>query len=110
MRNGTMVNLAALGIFFCVSAVASLESQPPAPLLTPESRLPARHSVPVFGQKIVYYDMGSGPVIILVHGFRSEARFDWGNVLLPISQHHRVIAMDQIGFGASDKPFIDYSI
>jgi len=85
-------------------------AQAPAPLLTPESKLPARHSVPVFGQKIVYYDIGSGPVIVLVHGFGSEARFDWGNVLLPLSQHHRVIAMDQIGFGASDKPFIDYTI
>ena len=90
--------------------VLSLGAQTPAPLLTPESKLPARHSVPVFGQKIVYYDIGVGPAIVLVHGFGSEARFDWGNVLLPLSQHHRVIALDQIGFGGSDKPFIDYSI
>jgi pimeloyl-ACP methyl ester carboxylesterase len=94
----------------CVAVATSLVAQTPAPLLTPESKLPARHSVAVFGQKIVYYDMGTGPVIVLVHGFGSEARFDWGNVLLPLSQHHRVIALDQIGFGGSDKPFIDYSI
>ena len=90
--------------------VSTGRAQSPAPLLTPESQLPARHSVAVFGQKIAYYDAGSGPVIVLVHGFGSEARFDWGNVLLPLSKHHRVIALDQIGFGASDKPFIDYSI
>ncbi len=101
---------AALVFSICVAVAASLGAQTPAPLLTPESQLPARHSVPVFGQKIVFYDMGAGPVIVLVHGFGSEARFDWGNVLLPLSKHHRVIALDQIGFGASDKPFIDYSI
>ena len=86
------------------------QTPPPAPLLTPESRLPAKLSVPVFGQKIAYYDIGSGPVVVLVHGFGSEARFDWGNVLLPLAEHHRVLALDQIGFGSSDKPFMDYSI
>jgi pimeloyl-ACP methyl ester carboxylesterase len=82
----------------------------PVPLLMPESRLPAKVSVSVFGQNIVFYDTGSGPVVVLVHGFGSEARFDWGNVILPLAEHHRVIALDQIGFGGSDKRFVDYSI
>ena len=38
----------------------------PAPLLMPESRLPAKLSVPVFGQNIAFYDVGSGPVVVLV--------------------------------------------
>jgi pimeloyl-ACP methyl ester carboxylesterase len=105
-----MAKRAALVSWACTTLVGVVAAQAPAPLLIPESQLPARHSASVFGQKIVYYDMGSGPAIVLVHGFGSEARFDWGNVLLPLSQHHRVIALDQIGFGASDKPFIDYSI
>ena len=91
----------------CLTAPLAAES---APLLIPASKLPAKHSIAAFGQKIMYYDMGSGPVLVLVHGFGSEARFDWGNVLIPLSAHHRVIALDQVGFGASDKPFIDYSI
>jgi pimeloyl-ACP methyl ester carboxylesterase len=82
----------------------------PPPLLTPESSLPTKLSASVFGQKIAYYDTGKGPVVILVHGFGSEARFDWGNVILPLAEHHRVLALDQIGFGSSDKPFVDYSI
>lgn len=81
-----------------------------APLLMPESRLPAQRSTLVFGQKIVYYDVGSGPVVVLVHGFGSQARFDWGNVIIPLSKEHRVVALDQIGFGGSDKPFIDYQV
>lgn len=79
-------------------------------LLAPESSLPPHRTTLVFGQKIAYYDAGSGPTLVLVHGFASQARFDWGNVIVPLSKHHRVIALDQIGFGASDKPFIDYSI
>ena len=35
---------------------------------------------------------------------------DWGRVIRPLSQGHRVITLDQIGFGESDKPLVDYSI
>lgn len=82
----------------------------PGPLLISASELPTQKVVLVFGQKIAYYDLGSGPTIVLVHGFASQARFDWGNVLLPLSKHYRVLAMDQIGWGQSGKPAIDYSI
>jgi pimeloyl-ACP methyl ester carboxylesterase len=99
----------SLLILFCAFCTTQLPAQT-APLLTPESQLPSRHNVSVFGQNIVYYDIGSGPIVILVHGFGSEARFDWGNVLMPLAKTHRVLALDQIGFGASDKPFVDYSI
>jgi pimeloyl-ACP methyl ester carboxylesterase len=88
----------------------AVAAETPGPLLMPESKLPAKKTVAIFGQKISYHDAGAGPVLVLVHGFGSEARFDWGNVILPLAEHHRVIALDQIGFGASDKPFIDYSI
>jgi triacylglycerol lipase len=64
----------------------------------------------VFGQKIVYYDLGSGPPVVLLHGLASQAMFDWAEVIMPLSQSHRVIALDQIGFGQSDKPVVDYSI
>ena len=74
------------------------------------AQLPPMKSTRVFGQQIVYYDVGSGPVLVLLHGLGSRASFDWGPVLLPLAKHHRVLAMDQIGFGASDKPVIDYRI
>ena len=81
-----------------------------APLLAPESSLPPQKTALVFGQKIAYYEAGSGPTIVLVHGFASQARFDWGNVIPALAKHHHVLALDQIGFGQSDKPQIDYSI
>jgi pimeloyl-ACP methyl ester carboxylesterase len=89
--------------------VLRAQSLAPSPLI-PEGSLPPHRSTLVFGQKIVYYDTGAGPALVLVHGFGSQARFDWGNVIVPLSKHHRVIALDQIGFGSSAKPFIDYSI
>jgi pimeloyl-ACP methyl ester carboxylesterase len=105
-----------VSVLLCLCALpvpgmaAQTPGSTPAPLLMPESRLPAKLSVSVFGQNIAFYDTGTGPVVVLVHGFGSEARFDWGNVILTLAEHHRVIALDQIGFGGSDKPFVDYSI
>ena len=60
----------------------------------PESSLPAQKTALVFGQKIAYYEAGTGPTIVLVHGFASQARFDWGHVILPLSEHHHVLALD----------------
>jgi pimeloyl-ACP methyl ester carboxylesterase len=97
-------------VLLAVFTVPALRAATPRPLLMPASDLPPQKTVLVFGQKIAYYDIGSGSTIVLVHGFASQARFDWGNVMLPLSKSHRVIALDQIGWGHSDKPAIDYSI
>jgi pimeloyl-ACP methyl ester carboxylesterase len=72
--------------------------------------LPARGSVALFGQRIEYYDVGTGPVVVLLHGLGSSAEHDWGACITRLSAHHRVLAPDQLGFGASDKPLIDYGI
>jgi pimeloyl-ACP methyl ester carboxylesterase len=72
--------------------------------------LPAPQTTVLFGQRIQYYDVGSGPAVVLLHGLGSSAKGDWGRCIMPLSQHHRVLALDQLGFGASDKPFIDYGI
>jgi pimeloyl-ACP methyl ester carboxylesterase len=103
------MRLIGLGFLFALGAL-SLPAQTPAPLLVKQGTLPPVKTVLVFGQKIVYYEAGRGPTVVLVHGFASQAMFDWGNVIMPLAKNHRVIALDQIGFGASDKPFIDYSI
>ena len=71
---------------------------------------PEEKSIPVFGQTIHYWDVGSGPVVVLVHGLGSRKEGDWGRVVAPLAQKYRVVALDQIGFGQSDKPLIDYSI
>jgi pimeloyl-ACP methyl ester carboxylesterase len=72
--------------------------------------LPPRRSVAIFGQKIEYYDVGNGPAVVLLHGLATSAKVDWGACIHRLAEHHRVLAPDQLGFGASDKPVIDYGI
>ena len=70
---------------------------------------PADKTITVFGQSIHYFDMGSGPVVVLLHGLGSRKE-DWVPVLEPMAQKYRLLVPDQIGFGRSDKPLLDYSI
>jgi len=102
-----MKRLFAAAMLFTLSTI-TLRAQ--APLLPKPGSLPPEKFALVFGQKLAYYDVGTGPVLVLVHGFNSQALLDWGNVILPLSKHHRVLALDEIGWGQSDKPAIDYSI
>ncbi len=70
---------------------------------------PADKTITVFGQSIHYFDMGSGPVVVLLHGLGSRKE-DWLPVLEPMAQKYRLLVPDQIGFGKSDKPLLDYSV
>ena len=78
----------------------------PAP---PSSIMPPVRYVMVYGQKMAYYDLSDGPVLVLIHGFGTSAAIDWAQVIRPLAQHYRVIAIDNIGFGLSDKPNIAYT-
>ena len=71
--------------------------------------LPELRSTKVFGQTIKYYDVGSGPPLLLIHGIGGDAD-EWAFCFEPFSQSHRVIALDLLGFGRSDKPLIEYRI
>jgi pimeloyl-ACP methyl ester carboxylesterase len=70
---------------------------------------PPEKIIAVFGQSIHYFDMGSGPVVVLLHGLGSRKE-DWLPVLEPMAQKYRLLVPDQIGFGKSDKPLLDYSV
>jgi len=61
----------------------------------------------VFGARIHYVDAGSGSVVVLLHGLADDVGV-WGSVVPALAAKHRVIALDQVGFGRSDKPLLDY--
>ncbi len=71
--------------------------------------LPKLQSTVVFGQTIRYYDVGSGPPLILIHGIGGDAD-EWVFCFERLSQSHRVLALDLLGFGRSAKPLIEYTI
>jgi pimeloyl-ACP methyl ester carboxylesterase len=58
------------------------------------------------GLKIHYEDRGSGDPAVLVHGFASNAKNNWGVTgwLDLLARDHRVVALDCRGHGLSDKP------
>jgi haloalkane dehalogenase len=70
------------------------------------SRLPdfpfAPHYVEVNGVRVHYVDEGKGEPILCLHGEPSWS-FLYRKTIAVMSQKHRVIAMDFIGFGRSDK-------
>ncbi len=55
------------------------------------------------GQAIFYVDEGEGDVLLLIHGFPTSS-WDWCNIWIDLVSNYRVIALDMIGFGFSDKP------
>ena len=65
-------------------------------------------SVEVFGSKMHYVDEGHGDVFLFLHG-NPTSSYLWRNVTRYVVPHGRVIAVDNIGFGKSDKPGGDYT-
>ena len=55
------------------------------------------------GQTLGYRELGSGPPVLLVHGWPTSSLL-WRGVLPSIARTNRVVAIDLPGFGASDKP------
>src|SRR5713101_5886549 len=56
---------------------------------------PADKTITIFGQTIHYFDMGSGPVVVLLHGLGSR-KDDWLPVLEPMAQKYRLLVPDRI--------------
>ena len=63
--------------------------------------------VEVHGSKIHYVEEGSGDPVLFLHG-QPTSSYLWRNVIPHLSPVARAIAMDNIGFGKSDKPDIEY--
>lgn len=74
------------------------------------AQAPEKKTIELLGQKIVYLEAGtSGPTVILLHGLGGDSS-NWALTIPALAKIHHVFAVDQIGFGASDKPQINYSI
>src|SRR5512145_1232609 len=69
-------------------------------------RMPV-YNVLVHDQRIAYLDVGTGPPVILIHGF-GGSMWQWEYQQHALSQHFRVLTLDLPGAGLSDKPEIDY--
>ena len=69
----------------------------------------AEKQVDIFGQRINYLEAGSGPVVILLHGLGGDST-NWAMTVPALAQKFKVYVPDQIGFGKSAKPMMNYRV
>jgi alpha-beta hydrolase superfamily lysophospholipase len=55
------------------------------------------------GVRIQYATIGSGPLIVMVHGF-PDFWYSWRHQMAVLSDRYQVVAIDQRGYNLSDKP------
>jgi pimeloyl-ACP methyl ester carboxylesterase len=101
IANSIQLRFSSLFLLLAIIAVPALAQNQP--------NMPPDKTIAIFGQTIHYWDVGSGPVVVLLHGLGSSKE-DWVAVIGPLSKNHRLLIPDQIGFGHSDKPLISYSV
>jgi triacylglycerol lipase len=63
----------------------------------------------IYGQKIYYQEAGAGADVILLHGLGAD-RSAWAATVTALAARYHVFVPDQVGFGQSDKPVIDYRV
>jgi pimeloyl-ACP methyl ester carboxylesterase len=81
---------------------------PPRGGHAPAPRLENR-TVAVYGLGQHFLEGGHGATVILLHGFGGSSD-GWRGTATALASQYRVLVPDQIGFGGSDKPPIDYSL
>ena len=83
-----------IAVTFCVASLANAQTS---------------KEITVFGQKIHYLEAGSGPTVILLHGLGGSTQV-WQLNIAALAEKYHVVVPDQIGFGKSDKPLVNYRI
>ncbi|MFN2463867.1 MAG: alpha/beta fold hydrolase [Candidatus Dormibacteria bacterium] len=66
-------------------------------------------STHLHGHTIAYYEEGTGPTVVLVHGIGGSGR-TWKRVIGRLAERYHVIAPDLMGHGASERLRGDYSL
>lgn len=103
---GRAISFALAVVFLLASSIAA--SAQTSAASTAQSAVADKFAT-VYGAKIRYLEAGSGPAVILLHGLGADSS-SWASTIGPLSQKYRVIVPDQIGFGRSDKPMINYRV
>ena len=82
-----------------------------APFAFPQNQPapPTEKVAVVFSQKIHYFEAGKGSAVILLHGL-GGGKEAWLASFGALAAHYHVYAIDQIGFGLSDKPLLNYKV
>jgi pimeloyl-ACP methyl ester carboxylesterase len=66
-----------------------------------------RHTINANGIRQHFLEAGSGPPVVLLHGF-PETSFAWRHQIPVLAEKYHVIAPDLRGYGETDKPAAGY--
>jgi pimeloyl-ACP methyl ester carboxylesterase len=69
----------------------------------------AVRTIRIHGHDLAYREVGSGPVVLLVHGMASSSR-TWQRVIPALAEGSTVLAPDLLGHGDSAKDHTDYTL
>lgn len=69
----------------------------------PIERLVTRGYATNEGVRIHYASLGSGPLVVMIHGF-PDCWLTWRHQMEALAKTHRVVALDQRGYNLSDRP------
>jgi pimeloyl-ACP methyl ester carboxylesterase len=100
-RKAGLFILAAAALLFALGSARERTFAPTGGWLAAAGALPRFESVA--GRRVRFVRKGSGPAIVLLHGFASSL-YTWKDVLPVLAQGHDVLALDLPGFGQSDCP------
>jgi len=87
--------------------VVVVELAAPQFLTAQQTTAPVDKVASIYGAKVHYVDAGTGSPVILLHGLADDVGV-WESAIAPLAAKYRVVALDQIGFGRSDKPLLNY--
>ncbi|EOD38126.1 hypothetical protein EMIHUDRAFT_433595 [Emiliania huxleyi CCMP1516] len=76
----------------------------------PTTTFPAASRFNFRGSDCAYYVAGSGPPVVLLHGFAGSAYNCWRSTVPALAATHTVYGIDLLGLGASAQPVVEYSI
>lgn len=104
--------LLAISLCFLINSVAlaQADSDPRAEVFSAEFDYTSKY-ITVNGHSLHYIDEGNteGDTFLFLHG-NPTSSYLWRNVMRYVKPHHRIVAVDNIGFGKSDQPRdLDYT-
>src|ERR687892_346240 len=98
--------VAALAVLLVVNALVTGAETKPAGVTEPGGRIV---SLPGGDLEVVEKGPRTGSPIVLIHCF--TCAIDWWDGMIPLlAREHRVVAIDLLGHGGSEKPSSGYSI
>jgi haloalkane dehalogenase len=102
----TTVLAAMLAIVQMPFALSTFAQKIPPAAISPEFPYESRF-IEVLGSQMHYVEKGEGDPVLFLHG-QPTSSYLWRNIMPHVERQARTIAVDNIGFGKSDQPDLDY--